>query len=220
VVSDYAMSRTLIDGPALPWTLTVLFGASFAVHVYVLVAQHGPWTRTVERLLHSVMCAAMVVMAWPVGMGLPPLGPIIFFLAAAVWFLLVAAHVFSGTAGRLTNAYHAIMMAAVAWLYAAMAGVLPGQGGQPHNHTMSSSPGMQMPGMDVSVAETTQAGWITTLNWIAVVGYAAAAAYWLFRYFAPRKTNSGPRTASLAALGPPCHAFMASGMAIMFGAML
>lgn len=214
------MSHSVIDGLALPWTLTVLFGASFAAHVYALVAQHGPWIRNVERLLHSVMCAAMVVMAWPVGMELPPLAPIVFFLAAATWFVLVAAHVFSGAAAPLTNGYHAVMMAAVAWLYAAMAGSLPGQAGHSPDHTMSSSPGMQMPGMDVSVPETTQPGWITTINWIAAVGYAAAAVYWLYRYFAPRKTNSGPRTVHLAALGPPCQAFMASGMAIMFGVML
>lgn len=212
------MSRILIDGLALPLTVTVLFGASFAAHAYVLVAQHGPWICTVEQLLHSVMCAAMVVMAWPVGMELPPLGPILFFLVATVWFLLVAAHVFSGTAARLTNGYHAIMMAAVAWLYAVMGGGLPGQHGHSPDHTMSSSPGM--PGMDMSVPETIQPGWITTLNWIATVGYACSAVYWLYRYFDQRKTNRVPHTAHLAGLGPPCQAFMASGMAIMFGAML
>lgn len=210
----------MIDGIVLPLTVTVLFGASFAAHVYILVAQHGPWICTVERLLHSVMCAAMVVMAWPVGMELPPLGPIIFFLAAAVWFVLVAAHVFSSPAARLTNGYHAIMMAAVAWLYAVMGGGLPGRPRHSPDHTMSSSLGMQMPGMDMSVPETAQPGWITTLNWIATVGYACAAVYWLYRYFAQHKTNPVLHTDRLAELGPPCQAFMASGMAIMFGAML
>lgn len=214
------MSRILIDGLALPLTVTVLFGASLAAHLYTLVAQHGPWICRVERLLHSVMCAAMVVMAWPLGMELPPLGPIIFFLAVAIWFLLVAAHAFSGTAERLINGYHAIMMAAVAWLYAAMSGGLPGQPGHLPDHTMSRAPGMQMPGMDISMPQTAEPRWITTINWIATVGYAGAAVYWLYRYFGQRKTNPVLDSDRLVQFGPPCQAFMASGMAIMFGATL
>ncbi|ORB12201.1 hypothetical protein BST37_16985 [Mycobacterium noviomagense] len=210
----------MIDGLALPLAVTVLFGASFATHVYILVAQDGPWTSTVERLLHIVMCAAMVVMAWPVGMELAPLGPIIFFLAATVWFMLVAALVFSGTAERLINGYHAIMMAAVAWLYAVMNGGLPGQHSHSPDHTMSSAPGVQMPGMNMSLSETAQPVWVTTVNWIATVGYATAAVYWLYRYFAQRKTNPALQRANLADLGLPCQAFMAAGMAVMFGAML
>ncbi|EUA44275.1 hypothetical protein I552_4047 [Mycobacterium xenopi 3993] len=98
-----------------------------------------------------MMCAGMVAMAWPVGMELPTLGPMAFFLAAAVWFVLVAAHVFSGDDGRLTNGYHANMMAAVAWLYAVMRGGPLGRRDHPPDHTMPSSPGMKMPGMDISV---------------------------------------------------------------------
>jgi hypothetical protein len=214
------MSHILTEHLVLSWTVTVLFGASLAGHVYILVAQHGPWICAVERLLHSVMCAAMVVMAWPIGMELPALGSIIFFLAAAVWFLLVAGHVFSSTAERLTNGYHAIMMAAVAWLYAVMAGGLPGQPGHSSDHTMSGSPGMQMPGKDISTPETMEPGWIIALNWIATVGYAIAAVYWLYRYFSQRKTKPLLRTDRVAQLGVPCQAFMASGMAIMFGAMM
>jgi len=151
-------------------------------------------------------------------MELPTRVPMIFFLAAAVWFVLVAAHVFSGNADRLTNGYHAIMMAAVAWLYAVMTGGPLGQRGHSPDHTMSSSPGMKMPGMDMSVPETAEPGWITTLNWIAAVGFASAAVYWL--YFAQRKTNPVRHTARLGDWGTLCQAFMAAGMAIMFGVML
>jgi hypothetical protein len=210
----------LIDNLALPLTATVLFGASLAGHVYFLVAQRGRWISTIELLLHLVMCAAMVVMAWPVGMELPKVGPMIFFLAAAVWFSLVAAHVFSGTPGRLTNGYHAMMMAAVAWLYAVMSGGLPGQPDHSPGHTMSMAPGMEMPSMDISATESAEPGWITTLNWIATVGFASAAVFWLYRYFAQRKTNPVLHAAHLAGLGSLCQTFMASGMAIMFGAML
>ena len=158
-------------------------------------------------------------MAWPVGMELPTLGPMVFFLAAAVWFVLVAAHVFSGNGDRLTNGYHAIMMAAVAWLYAVMSGGPLGQRGHSPDHTMSSSPAMKMPGMDMSVPEKAEPGWITTLDWIAAVGFASATVYWLYRYFAQRKTNP-VHTARLGDWGTLCQAFMAAGMTIMFGVML
>jgi hypothetical protein len=202
----------LIGDLALRWAVTVLFGASMAGQLYVLAAQRERWICTVERLLHFVMSAAMLVMAWPVGMKVPTLGPIIFFLAAAVWFLLVAAHVFSGAAGRFTNGYHAIMMAAVAWLYAAMSGGLPGQLSHLPDHNMSTSPGMDMSAPEPS--------WITALNWIATVGFASAAVYWLYRYFALLRNNAAPNIAHFADLGPLYQAFMASGMAIMFGVLL
>lgn len=176
----------MIGDLALRWAVTVLFGASLAGHLYGLAAQRERWICTVERLLHIVMCAAMVVMAWPIGMELPTLGPMVFFLAAAVWFVLVVAHVFSADADRLANGYHAVMMAAVAWLYAVMSGGPP------------------------------EPEWITTVNWIAAVGFASAAVYWLYQYFAQRKTNP----ARLGDWGTLCQAFMASGMAIMFGVML
>jgi hypothetical protein len=207
----------LIGDLALRWTVTVLFGASFAGHLYGLVAQRERWICTIERLLHIVMCAAMVVMAWPFGMKLPILGPMVFFLAAAVWFTLAAAHVFSGDDARLVNGYHAIMMAAVAWLYAVMTG---GPLGDSPGHTMASSPDMKMPGMDMSGPETAQPGWVTALNWIAAVGFASATAYWLYRYFARRKANPVPHTTLFGDWGTLCNAFMASGMAIMFGVML
>ena len=63
-------------------------------------------------------------------------------------------------------------------------------------------------------------GWITTLDWIATIGFAIAAAFWLYRYFAYRKPNPGTNTVGLWDWGTPCHAFMAAGMAIMFGVML
>lgn len=214
------MQRIVIGDLALRWAVTVFFGAGFAGHLYGLVAQRERWISTIERLLHIVMCAAMVVMAWPVGMELPTHEPMVFFLAAAVWFVLVAAHLFSGDDGRAANGYHATMMAAVAWLYAVMAGGPLGPRSRPPGQAMSSAPDMNMPGMDTSVAETADPGWITTLNWIAAIGFASAAIYWLYRYFAHRKTNPVSHTARLGDWGTLCHAFMASGMAIMFGVML
>lgn len=201
------MSRFLIDDLALRWIDTALFGASIAGYVYVLVAQHGRWTRTVNHLLHQVMSVAMIAMVWPVGINLPAVGLMDFFLLAAVWFVLVAGRVSCGAPDRLTNGYNAVMMAAMAWMYAVMNDSPPGQTGHSPDHNLSA------PQISWTTAEP---GWITTVNWFAAVGFAVAAVYWLYRYFADRRTNPVPHTARLANLQPLSQAFMAAGIAIMF----
>jgi len=40
-------------------------------------------------LLHLIMSVAMVVMAWPWGATLPTIGPLVFFLLATVWFVVL-----------------------------------------------------------------------------------------------------------------------------------
>jgi Domain of unknown function (DUF5134) len=52
------------------------------LHLYILVAQHDRQTSTVNHLLHLTMSVAMILMAWRVGMNLPTVGPMIFFLLA------------------------------------------------------------------------------------------------------------------------------------------
>ncbi|WP_454561528.1 hypothetical protein [Mycobacterium haemophilum] len=46
------------------WIVTILFGMSIASITYTLVAQHGRWIRTVNHVLHLMMSAAMISMAW------------------------------------------------------------------------------------------------------------------------------------------------------------
>lgn len=214
------MSSFLIDDLALRWIVTALFGVSIAGYVYILVAQHGRRTSIVEHLLHLAMSLAMIVMAWPVGMGLPTGGPIVVFLLAALWFVGVAGRVCASTRDRLTNGYYAVMMTAMAWMYLVMNGSLPRQTDHSPGHTPSGSPDVEMPGMDMSAPETswaaTEPGWITAVNWIATGGFAVAAVWWLYRYFADRRTNPVPHTAQPAHLVLLCQGFMAVGIAIMF----
>src|SRR5262245_61658114 len=119
---------------ALRWMVTVLFGASIAAYAYILVAQHGRWTTTVNPLVPRVMAAAMILMAWGVGMSLPIAGPMIFFLLAGVWFACAAGRMSIATGDRLTNGYYAVMTAAMAWMYAAMNGRLQSQFGHTSDH--------------------------------------------------------------------------------------
>src|SRR5262249_51751470 len=121
-----AMFGMLTGDLALTWIVTLLFGVSNATYVYILVAQHGRRTGTIKHLLHLAMSAAMILMAWRVGMNLPTVGPMIFFLLAGVWFVCVAGRVSLPARDRLTNCYYAVMVAAMAWMYALMNGSLPG----------------------------------------------------------------------------------------------
>jgi len=177
------------------------------------------------------MSAAMILMAWRVGMNLPTIGPMIFFLLAVVWFVYVAGRVSSATRDRLTNYYYAVMMAAMAWMYAVMNGSLPGQTSHSPDHALSGSLAMNtsgiamsMSGMETPAHEMSRTlpgpGWITTVNWIATLGFAVVALYWPCRYFAERRMNPLPHAAQLARLEPLYQAFTAAGTALMFGALL
>ncbi|MEO8816184.1 MAG: DUF5134 domain-containing protein [Mycobacterium sp.] len=214
----------MTDDLALRWTVTVLFAFSSAGYVDVLVAQHVRWTCTVNHLLHLVMAVAMMVMAWPVGMDLPTVGLMGFFLLAAVCFVLVAARASSGVADRLTNGYNAVMSSAMVWMYAVMNGSLPGQTSHlSDHHGPSGSSSMAMVGTDIfgpMSATAGKTGWITTVNAIATIGFAVAVLYWLYRYFVERKASPAPYTAHLSPMGLLGQGFMAAGIALMFAAML
>ncbi len=79
--------------------------------MYIPVTQRGRLTNTVNHLLHLTMSAAMFLMAWGVGMDLPTVGPMLFFLLAGVWFATLAARVSAIPGHRLTNTCYAVMTA-------------------------------------------------------------------------------------------------------------
>lgn len=209
---------------ALRWTVTILFGASIATYAYILVAQVGRWTSTVDHLLHLVMSAAMILMAWGVGMSLPLVVPMVFFLVAGLWFARAAGRVRTATGDRLTNGYYAVMMAAMAWMFAAMNGELPSQFGHTYDRAESAAPAIGMPGMDMPAHETSSAQpaaeWIATVNWIAALGFAIVALYWACRYLARRRTDAVLHAAQRAHLEPLYQACTAAGTALMFGTLL
>ena len=225
------MFHILIGDLALRWIVSTLFGVSIATYVYILVAQHDRWTSTVNHLLHLTMLTAMILMAWRIGMEMPTFGPITLFLLAGIWFVHVAGRVSSRVRDRLINYYSAVMMAAMAWMYAVMNGSLPGQIKHSPDLALQASPaintsgmGMNMSGMEMSANEMYRTlsapGWVTSLNWIATLGFALVALYWPCRYFAKRRVNPELHASPLARLEPLCQAFTAAGTALMFGALL
>ena len=101
------MLDIVIGDLSLRWIVSTLFGASIATYVYIVVVQHDRRTSTVNHLLHLTMLAAMILMAWRIGMRIPTFGPIILFLLAGIWFLRVAGRVSAATRDRVTNYYYA-----------------------------------------------------------------------------------------------------------------
>jgi Domain of unknown function (DUF5134) len=218
----------MIADLTLRWVVTVLFGLSFAECMYAFAAGHRKWTGVVGHALHLAMSVAMIVMAWPAGLAVPNRPPLVFFLLAALWFVGMAVAASPDPIQRLANEYHAVMMAAMAWMYAVMDGaLLPGNTGGPHDQDapsgsmpgMPGMPGMEMPSSDMST-QMAEPQWITTVNWIVTIGFGLAAVYWLYRYVAQRREDSAQRIPLLAHAGSLCQSFMAAGMAIMFGVML
>ena len=209
---------------ALRWIVTALFGASIATYMYILLAQRGRWTSTVNHLLHLAMSAAMILMAWGVAMSLPTVGPMIFFLLAGVWFAVAAGRMSSPAGDRLTNGYYAVMMAAMAWMFVAMNGRVPSRLSHSSDHAQSAAVAIDMSATDMPAHEMSPAEpaaeWIVTVNTIAALGFSVVALYWACRYLAKRRVHAVPQTRRLAHLEPLYQACTAAGTALMFGALL
>jgi len=213
----------------LRWVVTILFVFGAVECLSALVVGSKRPANAVSQLLHVVMAVAMAVMAWPWGAALPTVAPMVFFLFATGWFVGVTASPL-GAGHRIGGGYHALMMLAMAWMYAVMNGhLLPGQASYvaevtPMEAGRSGHAGMNMPGMDMSGADTAGMShgsgyppYIDALNWVCTIGFAIATVYWLYRYLSLRINHSGDAEQSLGAL---CQSMMAAGMAIMFGVML
>lgn len=194
----------------LRWVVTALFAVSAAECVYAMFSCRRSWPQLISHALHFAMAVAMAVMAWPWGAALPTIEPMVFFLLATGWF---AVRTVATVEHRGVNAYHAAMMAAMAWMYAVMSGTLvpqpvdgvstgAGHGGHHGDHSM--------PGMGASdISAISAPPFIDGLNWLCTAGFAVATVWWLYLYF----------TASRF-FGTACQAMMAAGMSIMFAVML
>jgi hypothetical protein len=193
----------MIEDFLLRWVATGLFVLSAAEWGFAVVTQRRAWTAIVRYGLHFVMSVAMAVMVWPWGAQLPTTGPAVFFLLAAVWFVVATTFVSEKTvAKRAEYGYHALMMSAMAWMYTVM--------NRPGDMAM---PDMTMPATDMP-ARGGSPGWITTIDWFWFAGFVVATVFWTYR-FAAERSHGAARRWWLDSLG---QAMMAAGMAIVFGA--
>ncbi|NEC09597.1 DUF5134 domain-containing protein [Streptomyces sp. SID7909] len=219
----------MIAANGLRWILSLLFCALAVYGLWrAFMARTHSWTARLAHGLHAVMALAMFAMAWSWGMDLPATPQVIFFSAAAAWFVVAALALPSGPEPRgraLAGALpHALMTGAMAWMAAVMAsGMSMGAagGGQAHD----------MPGMDMSapgaLATMTLSG--TGDRWgagLLALLMLALALGWLAKGFdtgrpVPRAAGDGSSGGAVrAAWDLGCHGLMALGMAVMFAVMV
>ncbi|ORB76100.1 DUF5134 domain-containing protein [Mycobacterium scrofulaceum] len=206
----------------LRWVVTALFAVSFAAYAYFLVAQRRCWTSMVSQLLHLAMSAVMILMAWGVGMTLPTAAATLGFLLGGAWFVGIARRAPRAGDGPLTSYYYAAMMAAMAWMYVAMTGSLPGRSEHPGGDAMGMAAHGAAPGSPHAAHHMSQGtpGWVSVVNWTAAVGFAAVAIYWAYRWMARRWTRLMPRAVPLAYAQIAAQTVTAAGTALMFGAIV
>ncbi|MEE4021483.1 DUF5134 domain-containing protein [Gordonia sp. PKS22-38] len=225
----------MIADLALRWVVTVLFALSIAEFGYSLTTHRLGRPGVVSHVLHIAMAAAMIVMAWPFGADWPTVAPMVFFLLAAVWFVVAAAAFANEAPERIAHGYHAVMMAAMAWMYAVMHGdLLPGSGSGESGHemhtmalAMSGTPlahdHSEHTGDTPSHVHAAQPDYVVAINWLLAIGFLVAAVFWLYLYFSRRAIAGAPQeraSAMLTNTGELAQVFMAAGMAIMFFAMV
>nr|WP_250160790.1 DUF5134 domain-containing protein [Mycobacterium senriense] len=221
-IRQVTMLQAMIGEPGLRWAVTVLFGMSIAMYAYLTVAQHDRWTGRLTHLLHLTMSVAMVLMVWRVGLDLPAIGPALFFLVAGLWFVGVAVWASPASRQRLKTCYYAVMMAAMAWMYALMSGAVRGVSILPHSQPDSpvmDMPGMKLPSHDMPPA-TTAISWVSAANCIGVAAFAAVALYWSYRFVGERRMHRVPTTARVVWWEPLYQASTAAGTALMFDALV
>lgn len=181
----------MIENGVLHWGLTALLLAA-SLYAAFRAGRKSPSDTRVGFGLHAAMMAAMVLMLAP-GLRWPALPQILFFALAAWWFVLRAVsrrpvpiagpHVperpvnarRGGQPGRSSLLYHALTMAAMAYMLATM-DVHGGQGpetagmGQTAHHGGAALAGLPLPGPNQA--------WSSQAALVLAVAFGLAAAVW------------------------------------------
>lgn len=176
--------------------VTVLFALVAAWNLARLAIGYS-WVDRLSNGVHLVMAGTMLLMPWAAYGHLPASAQIVFFTAAALWYVYLALFVPHAQAGPGEGHhdgpallwYHAGMMAAMVWMAVAMSPV-PGvamagaDGGSKHG--MAGMPGMSMGdassgGADSAMMMTGSAHWAVVISWVLGVLLGVAAVWFLVR---------------------------------------
>jgi hypothetical protein len=161
------------------WLISAWF-ATLGVAALVGTLRTRSWRGRVSGAAHTLMCLAMAVMPWPAAADVPAIATVLVFSAGALWFVGLASLAPESTASpshhehRFALGYHALMMAAMAWMAVAMSG-------------SNTSGGMEM---DHGAARSSLPGWAgaVTLGFAAV--FVVGATWFVVRLARP-STGSG-----------------------------
>ncbi|GAA1210298.1 DUF5134 domain-containing protein [Prauserella alba] len=217
----------MIDAPVLRWLLTSVFAATALWYGTVMVLPRVRAAVRVDSAWHMLMGAAMVVMAWPWGMGVATTPQTVLFAVAGVWFVgriafgPVHHHGDTLVASRAAGVHHAVMMGAMAWMVASMPSLMGGhgsqQGGGHHHHALGgggAAPMAAVDGADLAAAPTA----LVVTNIVLGVGFVIACLPWLAQAFDLGRRWPDPRSPRLGRVvaDRSCHAAMTFGMGVMF----
>lgn len=210
----------MIADAALRLVVTAMFAVS-ALYCAVRLTRRISVPARGTYAAHLLMGAAMIVMAWPAGMGVLAVPQLIVFGAATVWFLVLAISFGRAWArsshherhGRLVYWYHAVMMAAMVWMLAAMARAGVSGSGSAGHHA-AAMPGMVMGGGHAPIP-------VTVAAWSFGLLFSVAALVWLGQLVPEGAAGTEGRALRLG-IGPEVgyETLMAVGMAIMSFAFL
>jgi hypothetical protein len=190
----------------LRWIVTLAFAAAGAFCLYRCV-RHGSAAHRVCDVLHALMCAAMVAMAWPGAMNVARIPQIVFFTVAAAWFagLLVIGR---RAAGRLSLGHHALMMAGMAWMVLVMPSAMSGT--MTSESASGEHAGMAMGGTTTMTGDAP--AHVTIVAVVLAAVFLVAGTTWLARAIDTGRTES---TLRLPAAGLAVNGVMSLGMALM-----
>ncbi|MEU3271223.1 DUF5134 domain-containing protein [Saccharomonospora sp. NPDC006951] len=214
----------MIASPVLSWLLSLLFAATAAWCVRVLLL---PSTRVPARIdtgWHLLMSVAMIAMIWPWGMAVPAAAQAVVFTVAAGWFLgrmfLAAGHSGEHHAPRAACTHHAVMMAGMAWMAASMPALMSNSGhdsgGGGHHHAMGGGGTPMAQAAHDTVGATPVA---LTISCLALgLVFVALCLPWLARAFDLGRRLPDQRFPALGRVvaDHTCHALMSFGMGVMF----
>lgn len=200
---------------AVDWILTTLFAATGGYCLLRLLLGRS-WIDRIHNAAHVAMSVVMLAMPWTWYAGIPVTGQIIVFSAVAGWYIwlaLLPRSVGVDTGGGSHQHgpllwYHAVMMAAMAWMAVAMASMQNMSSAM--NASSMSSRADQMPGIHLPTAAVSRG--------VGVFFAVSAALFvvWLIAHAvrpAARRAGAG-RWADVADIA--AYAVMAAGMAGAF----
>lgn len=137
----------MFTDPVAQWSFTVAFSVLTAYSGFRVSADFARPLQAIGHALHAVMAADMVAMAWPWWVSIPGAAQLVFFVFAALWYVIVFVLQLSrsvtkdmlGGHSAWHQIVHVVMMLAMVWMVAVMGDADPSGSG--HNHSALSAGG-------------------------------------------------------------------------------